>query len=462
MNKHFAVRARWFVSTLLSANLVVTGRGALAATPTGVAPANERSAGSSPDDGELSGQVLARAAFVSAVLRRSPSIESARQAWRAAVARTRRSGVFDDPEVELGIAPLSIGSSTARLGWEATVSQRLPWPGKLGFDEAISRAEADAVGSDLEASRRDLALAASLLFDDYFVDVWSIEVNAQHVVLMRSMQAAATVQYEAGRGSSRDPLQAEFELAHMEHDAVVLASQRDVAIAQMNELLHRAPETPLPLPPAELLVEPPADAADAQRLETEAIERRPDIAAARQRERAEQARADRGSRDSFPDFTMSTSYNSMWDTPEHRWMIGLAVSLPIFGDRRAGAVDEANAMRAQYQADAARKTDATRTQVAVALKRLEEAGHVLHLYDERLVPIARDEVDAARGAFIVSQAPFTAVVDAEKNLRSVELDRRVVVADCDRRRAELDYALGRISGLGASGATASRTGGVAP
>ena len=56
-------------------------------------------------------------------------------------------------------------------------------------------------------------------------------------------------------------------------------------------------------------------------------------------------------------------------------------------------------------------------------------------------------MDAARAAFISSQAPFVSVIDAEKNLRGVELDQRVAEADYDRRRAELDRALGRVPGL---------------
>jgi outer membrane protein TolC len=403
------------------------------------------------DDPALSGPVLERSAYVQAVLRRNRSLESARQGWRAAIARARASGTIDDPTVSMDVAPLSIGSSSARFGWDVTVSQRLPWPGKLGLDETVARAETDAAQSDFEASRRELALSACLLFDDYFVDVRSIEINAHHVALMRSIQAGATARYESGRGSAQDPLQAEFELTHMEHDTVILASRRDVTLAQMNELLHRAPEAPLPPPTETLSVPGSPDAADARRLEAEAVEHRPDVAAARARVRAQQARADRGSRESLPDFAVSTSYSSMWDTPEHRWLIGLGLNLPVQTGRRSAAVDEANAMRAEYEADVARLSDAARTQVVVAWKRLEESGHVLHLMDERLLPVARDEVDAARAAFTASLAPFVAVVDAEKNLRGVELDRQTALADCDRRRAELDRALGRIPGISAEG-----------
>jgi cobalt-zinc-cadmium efflux system outer membrane protein len=399
------------------------------------------------DDRALGGPVLERAAYVRVVMHRNRSIEAAREGWSAAIARVRGSGAFEDPMVSLEVAPLSIGSPSARFGYNATISQRLPWPGKKALEESAAKAEADAARSDYEAAKRELGLSASLLFDQYFVAARSLDINREHIALMRSMQAAATAQYETGRASAQDPLQAEFELTHMEHDAVILASWRDVTVAQMNELLHRAPELPLPPPPKDLPPLPAPDVTDPKRLENEAVDHRPDIRAAQQHASAQQARAERGERDSFPDVTVSTSYNSMWDMPEHRWMVGLSFDLPIQTGRRRGAVDEARSMRAQFEADAARMSDAARTQVVVSLKQLEESAHVLHLYEQRLVPIARDEVDAARNAFTASQAPFGAVIDAEKNLRQVELDQQMARADYNRRRGELDRALGRIPGL---------------
>jgi outer membrane protein TolC len=128
-------------------------------------------------------------------------------------------------------------------------------------------------------------------------------------------------------------------------------------------------------------------------------------------------------------------------------MVGLGFNLPVQAERRAGAVDEAKAMRAQYEAEAERMGDAARTTVAVSLKQLEESGHVLHIFEDRLLPIARQQVDAARSAFAASQVPFVTAIDAEKNLRGVELEQKRAQADYDRRRAELDRAVGRIPGL---------------
>jgi outer membrane protein TolC len=398
---------------------------------------------------------LDRAAYVRAVLRENPGIEAARQGWRAAVARIRQAGRLEDPMVDVGFAPLSIGSSEARFGYEVSVTQKLPWFGKRSLEADAAAAEAAASKNDLEATRRELALTAVELYDEYFVATRALEINGRHLELVRAFRDGATAQFESGRGSAEDPLRAESELARLERDAAVLGSRRDVVAAQMNELLHRAPETPL-APPAEL---PDADAAavgDARGLQKEAVSRRPDVVAVRQRAHAEQLRADRASREYYPDVAVSASYNSMWDMPEHRFMVGLGLNIPIWTGARGGARDEATAMRAQLEAEASRLEAAARTQVYVSLKQLDESARVLRLYEQRLLPVARDEIDAARAAFTASRTSFTAVIEAERNLRSVELDHEMARAECDRRRAELERALGRMPGLGGEGAPDGR------
>jgi cobalt-zinc-cadmium efflux system outer membrane protein len=399
------------------------------------------------DDRGLDGPFLERAVFVRAVLQRNPTVDAARSAWRGAVARVRQSGSLEDPTVDLGLAPLSVGASNVPLGYSAAISQRLPWPGKLSLDAEMARAEANAAKSDFESTRRELALTAALLYDQYFASVRSLEINAHHIVLLGEMKTAALAQFETGRASAQDPLQAEVEVTHMEHDAVKLAADRDVAVAQMNELLHRDPERPLPPPTKELVLAGVPDLGAAKRLGDEAAAKRPEIEGARLHAQAEQLRGERASRELYPDVVVSTSYNSMWSDPEHRWMVGLGFNLPIQRGRRAGGVEEADAMRSRYESEAARMTDKARAEVTVSLRRLDEAHHILRLFEQRLLPVARDQIDAARAGFITSRNDFVALIGAEKNLRDVELGYQLARADVDRRHAELDRALGRMPGL---------------
>jgi cobalt-zinc-cadmium efflux system outer membrane protein len=386
------------------------------------------------------------AAFVRAVLLSNPSIEGARQAWRAARARVRQAGVLEDPMLDVGVAPLSIPSSRASFGFEAGISQKLPWFGKRSLEVEAAAAEAGAAEQDYEGLRRELAFTALTLYDQYFVVARSIEINAAHVALMRELRDSAIAQFSSGHASAQDSLQAEAELTHMEHDTVVLASERDVLVAQMNELLHRAPELPLPPPPAELAL-PARPEAEPGRLARDALTSRPDLAAARARVRQQGARALRAEREDFPDFTLSTSYSSMWDMPEHRWMVGVGLQLPLQLDKRAAAVEEARAHQAQVESELERMSTAARTQVFAGAKRIEESAHLMELFETRLLPIARSQIDAARAGFIALQNPFMAVVEAERNLRKVELEYQMARADYAQRLGELERALGRIPGL---------------
>jgi outer membrane protein, heavy metal efflux system len=137
----------------------------------------------------------------------------------------------------------------------------------------------------------------------------------------------------------------------------------------------------------------------------------------------------------------------MWDMPEHRWMVGAGINVPLPTERRSGALDEARAARAQYESEVARMSDMAKTQVYVGVRKIRESEQVLRLFQTRLLPVAHDQVDAAQAGFIASQTSFFAVVEAEKNLRRVELDHKLAQAEYHRRRAELQRALGRMPGV---------------
>jgi cobalt-zinc-cadmium efflux system outer membrane protein len=398
------------------------------------------------DERAFAALTLERRALIRAVLDRNPSVEAARQAWRAALGRYRQAGAYEDPMISASFAPLSIGSSNARFGYDVGISQRIPLGSKLDAQAALAAAEAEAADSDYRETRLKLALVASELYDDYFVAARSLEIQAQHLDLMTALKQSAIAAYASGHAAAQDSLQAEAELARLEYQHTVYETQRDVAIAQINALLHREPDASLPVPPAELA---PRDAAerDSAGALVKTIARRPDIVSAQARVRVARARSSAAQSDYYPDLTVSTSYNSMWDMPEHRWMAGVELNIPLQRERRRGAVEEASAMRAASESEVQSMTDAARSEVAVALRRLEEAERAVQLYEQRLLPVARDRIEAARSGFIASQNSFLVVIEAEHGLRSAELELQMARADSSKRRAELDRALGRIPGL---------------
>lgn len=388
---------------------------------------------------------LDRAALVRAVLERNPSLESARQAWRAALSEHAQKSALDDPMLEYAFAPLSIGSSEVPFGQTVTLSQKLPWPGKRALAGEVALAEAQAARDDYQATRLSLALMTSLLFDQYYAVDRSLELNDAHRVLVEDIGRAARAQYETGRGSQQEPLQAEVELAHVVHQRIVLTSRRAILVAQMNGLLHRRPEAPLPPPPAELDL-PPLDVETSARLQDDALSRRPELSAQRSQLRGREAARDLAERASYPDLGVMASYTSMFAMTQHQWMLGFSVNLPLQLGRRRAGVEESEARIAQVKASLVEVSDRIRVEVEQARQRLIEAEHVVRLYRERLLPATRAQIDASQSDYVTGRSSFQALIDAERSLRNIELGYQEALAELGQRRAELLRALGRLPG----------------
>ena len=386
---------------------------------------------------------LERRALVAAVLERNPTIEAAHAAWQAAEARPAQAGALDDPMLTYSIAPASVGADVP-FGQVIDFSQRIPFPGKRSLRAAAASDEARAMGDDYESARRDVALMASRLFDEYYVAVRSLEIKDELDRLLDKLKQSAHAGYASGRTAQASLVRIEIEKTHIEHDQIMLASEREVIEGRINALLHRAPSATLPPPPARMDILGTADL-DLSSLQEVALHRA-EVAAADARIDAAEATAGLARREYLPDFGAGATYNSMWDDPEHRVMLGVSLNMPLQFGRRSAAVDEAEAELIQRRSERAALADSVAADVEAAHHALLAADHVMDLYDKRLIPSARDSVASARAAFETGNADLDLLLEAEGALRDAQLSYVGAVAERNRRFAELQRTIGEIPG----------------
>ncbi|HUF78005.1 MAG TPA: TolC family protein, partial [Thermoanaerobaculia bacterium] len=384
---------------------------------------------------------LEREALIEEVLAENPGLEAARRALEAARQRVPQATSLEDPMVSYSLAPLSIASEDVPFGQALEARQRLPYPGKRRLRGEAARAEAEAVEADLADLRLELAIAASVLYDDYYLVHRALTITAEHVRLLEDFQRIATARYTAGLAPQHAPIQAEVELAHLAHRQMTLETDREVVAARLNALLHRPPDAALG-PPVERL--PVPDAADVRPgdLIAAAVAARPELTRLAAERAAREAVIDLRELDRYPNFEAMASYSSMWMDTDHRWMVGVGVNVPLQRGRIRAGVAEARAEAAQVESESARVTDEVGAEVAVAAARIRETQHILVLYHSRLIPAAHDQVRAALAGFETGQGSFLDLIEAERNQRTVELEYEETLADSYRRRAELARALG--------------------
>ncbi len=394
------------------------------------------------DDGALD-----RAALVRAVAARNPTLQAARAAWRAALAEVPQDTAFEDPMLSYSFAPLSVpgivGVGPVPFGHNVKLSQKLPIPGRLDAEGGVALADVEVARQGYREAAQALAETAGQLYAALYGNARALETNTEFTALFAALRKSAAGSFEAGRAGLADPLRFDVALAHSERERVILTHQHDDVVARINALLHRPPNAPLPPPPKALAVPAIVDEAP-QKLFDDAAKARPELQAARARiERAEAERR-RAKLAYIPDVTVSGNYDSMWPMPQHQWMLGASVALPLQIPRRDAAVDEADARRANAESEEAALLDRVRTEIETAHNDAQEAVQVVRVYEERLLPSARAEIEAAQAAVEVGAAPgsWRDLVDAETELLRLTLDEKLEWAELFRRVAALERAAG--------------------
>ncbi len=337
-------------------------------------------------------------------------------AWQAASARYPQVTSLDDPMLGANVAPAGLGSQgDGSRGYRIEVSQKLPWCGKLGLRGENARAEADAAGNEVEATRLKLIEAATTAFYDYYLVARDIEINEDTLQRLAEFRADANALFRTPprerKVSFQDVVQTDVEIGRERERQLTLGRMREVAIARINTLMRRPPDAALPPPPAAIAVkESPQDAAA---LRTLALTRRPELQALANRIAAERASLGLAYKDYYPDAEVMAAYEPFWSDTRFQWQIGVRINLPVRYARREGAVAEARARLAQREAELARQMDQVNFEVQQAVAQVRESGGIVRLYEKSILPDAELNVKTARADYKTGLVSALSVIEAE-------------------------------------------------
>jgi outer membrane protein, heavy metal efflux system len=392
-------------------------------------------------------ETLALDVLLAEVERRNPSLEAKRRAWNAARARAPQVTALDDPDFSFTIGPRTldrIGRSRSEgdtgFAYKPELSQKLPFPGKLRLRGEVSEHQADAAHAEQLGVRDQLLAEAKEAYFEFFLAQRALEINAGAQDILEDTIANAVARYEAGTAIKQDALQAEVERERLRHRDVMLHRMERVALARLNSLLNRRPELPLPPPPEAMSL--PAIPASREKLQRLALRQRPELQATAARLDGAEAGVALARREFYPDFMVSAAYDAFWQESELRPMVGFGLNIPLQQSRRKAALleaeEEAAAARAELEEQAAQVV----LEVEVGLQHLMEAVHGGELFEQRLVPAARENLEAALAGYAAGELELAAVLTAQRSLLDIELEMIELQVDARKSFAGLERAVG--------------------
>jgi outer membrane protein TolC len=157
--------------------------------------------------------------------------------------------------------------------------------------------------------------------------------------------------------------------------------------------------------------------------------------------RAQEAAVALACREYYPDLEVVAKYDAFMPE-EMRPQIGMNVNVPLRWNRRAAAVEEAQARLQQRRAEYQGRLDQIRFEVQSAYERLAEGRQIVRLYAERILPAAEANCQSARANYVSAKVDFLRLIEAQRQLYREKEKYHQATADYHRRIAELDRAIG--------------------
>jgi outer membrane protein, heavy metal efflux system len=349
-------------------------------------------------------------ALIEEALARNPALEVAREREVAALALPPQAASRPGPMLGLfyendGARPSLGREPMTRLG--VSVSQELPFPGKLSGRRRVAEADAAIAALDVERARLSLVASIKRAYYGLVLSRGLARLALQHRDVWREIQETARVRYASSAGPQQDLLRAQIEgtrlqALHAQHHA-----EGRARLAQLNALLSRAVDTPVETPEELPLAE---DARTAEEIAAWSEAQSPEVRAAALGVTREERASAVARLEGKPDFGVQGGYMYRGSFPL-MWQVGGSIALPSKARARA-ALAEARARQSASRAWLIDVRTRLRSAVEQRFALIQAAGEIAATYRDGLLPQADLAVRSALARYSAGQASQASVLEA--------------------------------------------------
>lgn len=383
------------------------------------------------------------AALIAAALEANPELAALRREFDAARARIPQAKALPDPAVSFGVNTQTIPLPFAGLKGDFSelyvgVSQDLPWFGVRRLRGQAASAEAEAKFAEYAVNARRVAAEVKAAYYDIYRADRVLAVLARDKQILEKIAQVAQARYEVGQAQQVDLINAQVEITELLHQQGELEAQRAVALARLNQLLLRDPETPLgTLAGVTLNAAPPVP--PLAELTQRAAQNAPELAQQRRLLDAGNKAlrlAERQAR--YPDVGLNFVYHNRPFFGDY-YTYGVTLRLPLYAyAKQRYAVEEQTAKLAATQSRLTAQEAMLGNRLREAHLRATTAQRLIKLHEEGLIPQGTLALESALSAYQVGQADFPTVLTALKRVLDYEMRYYELLTEYWKAMAEIE------------------------
>lgn len=388
-------------------------------------------------------QTITASELVAEAQSKHPAIAAADRMVAANRARVSQVKTLPDPKVSASwmgnAAPFSVqgGDPSSYRGFGAM--QELPLGGKLRLRGLMAEQTVLASSSEVEQVRRQIASEVKTSFYEYWYTTKALEIAARNGELLHKLSKIAETRYQIGKAMQADVLRSHVELSRLQQKVTILNQQRRSAIAKLNSLLLREPETFIAVPTV-AESSPLSESLDA----LVSLAKQNDVEIQRRKFLSERSRIGvrLAQKEFVPDLAVGYMYQQRQRMPDMQgWTF--TVNIPVFyKSKQRQIVTEATAESAAAEHFIRDRERAIAFEVEEQYLTARASENLIKLYAEGVVPQSSLALESSLASYEVGQIDFLTLMTNFLTVLDYETEYYREVANQKSALAKLEPLVG--------------------
>ncbi len=378
----------------------------------------------------------------------NPEIHAARQDWKATLEKYRVATGYPDPQISVTYYPRPIETRVGPKDWNASVSQMIPFPGKLS--KAGEVVEADAAISRLNMDKliRDINTSISQSYHELLYIQEARKIAQQNANLLDELRKLNEKKVSSNERFFSESMKSQTQIAQLSYDIILFDELELTEITKLNGLLNRPPHKALGQAKQ---VEIRPLLYSLEELYELAISNREEIRAAQAEIKKAQLEMDLAGYENLPEFQVGFFYAgigepddalSSKDFREDAYGVQFGMSVPLWFKKNTGRTASARASVQKAKAMKSNLVNQTYTQVRTIYFKLTNAERLITLYEDKILPQALESVHEAEKLFREGRGSLSDFAETQKTAYTFQLSLIRARTDYGKNIAALEQIVG--------------------
>ncbi|MDD5491096.1 MAG: TolC family protein [bacterium] len=387
-------------------------------------------------------QVLSLSEVVTAALINNPRLKAAQQKLKASQSRVKSAYGLPDPWV--GLEYQNVPKGTTRFQDADmkmyTISQEIPWPGKLSLKAKANLSQSGIIEAEYKAKERDIIAQVKKAYYELYLAYKLIDINKENSALAEQIVKVAERKYTVSKASLAEVLKMQVEAAKLNNQLITLENQKQVAQAKLNTLLNRDVSTETGIPEYQEEKSFQYSLEDLYRLMKI---NQPELLGAAAAIKQSSLNLSLSRHEYLPDFMLT--YKQRFDTGDmaNGWDGMFNVTVPLwFWQKQNNMVNEMQAEKEMAVADYESMENMALLEVKQMYLKLDAAQRQIDLTKNSILPQAEQVLKISRTGYESDKVEFLDLLDSQRMYLEAEQDYYMSLVDYQMTKAELEQIVG--------------------